>query len=679
MHSRRPARDKTLLQLLVTAGLASDANLLANEISRKLRIPDCNTTRGLKKCHESFETVSVALDNVYAQTREYSGSQVVASDRLASAILVLYSRMGDDNILRKRIVSETRFLERAVALLTSPWARETAVLILSRFSHQRDSEVLQVIARFTSAILDFVETTVCVLSHAITCAIDAAIPDPEVVAALPRVLRFMLNVVLLPASTSLSFHHLVTFCHETAYQYPVPFLANPDSINFLVACARSPDICTRICSQRALIDVCAQLADSRQREHKPEPTSRDVFESLQTYYRDTEPFVSQLLQDGDMLKALANEYKTNSDCSHLQLGQQVAALILRSETAIRAFTQPDNEGAEEVLEMLRVCEDAVRNAADDTNKLDITADVLHIHTVLVSKGQLCPASHYAEEALKRHPCFPFFHYTLANFVCGRDESITRVLHADKGLQCRDGMTDNMQQQLLYLSVSHSLLVVSRMAQGLPLDLRMKEVNVLLGKALDNANTFMRVAPLDHTLMPSMTAVGTLIDLLRNGHIWKDEKFQTIRKSFTRICDIARCNGWGFTLLKDCDALDKILDGMPSAWDTWSSVISRQPKRGYKAPASDSDHSDVDISVWFEKLNTTPCFSRECELQGATPGAQRYGLAQLHTCSFCNCGSVTLKNCAGCQKTWYCNNVCQKMHWKSHREECKAGRINENAK
>ncbi|KAJ7618622.1 hypothetical protein FB45DRAFT_1033818 [Roridomyces roridus] len=208
---------------------------------------------------------------------------------------------------------------------------------------------------------------------------------------------------------------------------------------------------------------------------------------------------------------------------------------------------------------------------------------------------------------------------------------------------------------------------------------MKEVNTLTGKALANANTFMRVAPFDHTLMPSMTAVAIHIELLRNGHMWKDEKFQTIRTSFTQICDIARYNGWGFTLSNHCDALDKILSHMPSAWNKWGSVVSRQPKRDYKTEASDSDHSDVDISAWFEKLNTISSFSRALELQRVKLGTERYGRAQLHTCSCCNAGSVTLKKCSGCQRTWYCNNLCQKRHWNSHREECKAGRIDEGSK
>ncbi|KAJ7618607.1 hypothetical protein FB45DRAFT_1063233 [Roridomyces roridus] len=598
-NDQMPATDKTFSELLVSAGLATDRVLLAKEVAGKLRIPDCKTTRGLKKCHGSFETVSAALDNVYTQSREYSGSQVAAADNLALAILSIYSDIGEDTILRKRIVSETRFLERSVALLASPWAREAAVRLLSRLSHQHSTEVLPTVARFTSSILDcaephltelpFVEKAVCVLSHAVTSAIHAATPNPKVVAALPRVLKFMLSVVLLPASTSTSFDHFIAFCHQNAPQYPAPFFSNPDSIDFLVACARSPDIGTRICSQRALIDACAQLADSQKIEPPLEFAARArIFERLHPYSRGAESSFSTFLQRTKKLEALVNEWKTNLNCSHLKLGKELAGLILHYETTIRACIQPGAAGAQEFLRMLRVCEAAVRNAADETNKLEVTADILRLQR-LTSEGDVCPCV-YAQEALKRNPSAPFFHYILANFACGRDESITLVVYANKGLQCVDGMTDYMQQQLLYLTVSHSLRVVSRMAQGLPSseNLRLKEIDALTKTALANARIFLRVAPLDHQLMPSMTAFGTHIHLLRNGHMWKDETFQSNGKFFAHVREITRCSPLGVPPSKDCHAFDKILERMSSAWDTWGPAISRQPKRDYKAAASNSD-------------------------------------------------------------------------------------------
>ncbi|KAJ7618606.1 hypothetical protein FB45DRAFT_1097180 [Roridomyces roridus] len=468
----------------------------------------------------------------------------------------------------------------------------------------------------------------------------------------------MLSVVRLPTSTVLSFDHLIVFCHHVAPVCPAPFLSNPDALEFLVACVRSPDIGTRICSQRALIDACAQMDDSSENVRQSEPSSPRTLAFLHTYHRDREPHISKVLKDEEKLTALANEYKTNQDCSHLELGQELAALISHCESTVRAWTDRDAKGGAELLAMLRVCEEVVRNAADEGNGLDVPADILRIQ-ILVAEGEPHQASSYAQEAIKRHPSVPFFYYTLACLGYG-DRMISRVLYADKGLQCVEGMTDYLHQQLLCITIRYSHLVVARMAEGLPPDLLVKELDALTGTALANVNIFSRVAPLDHSLMPLVSATGTHIELIRNGHLWKDDKFRSARKSFTLICDIARCTGrvipW-----KECYALQRIVDHISSAWNTWGSVVSRQPKRPYESTMSDSDHSEVNIAAWFEKLNMTPCFLRAFEIQGMIPGGERRGTAQLHTCSYCNSGNAILKKCAGCQKAQYCDNICQKRH------------------
>ncbi|KAJ7618605.1 hypothetical protein FB45DRAFT_1007366 [Roridomyces roridus] len=695
----RQPKDKVFVKLLFSAGLSPNTDRLTQEVTRALCIPDCDTSRGLKKCHESFETIRATLDKVFAQTQEEPApGPLVACDHLAGAILLIYARMAQDNILCRRLVFDTPFLDKVVALLSSPVVRQGMVMILSKLCHQRDSEVLRAVARFTSTLLDyaephmarlpFVERTVCVLSHATTSIYREPVPDPEVIAALPRAIQFMLSVVRLPGSTSLSFDHLIMFCHETAPRCPAPLLANPDCLDLLVACARCPDICTRICSERALIG--AFIAPHLDKQRQIEPTREETRTLLQDYYRENEPFVLKLLDGEAKLSALAKEYKANPDCSHSGLGQELASLVLHHEETIRIWIGCRVEGAEDVREMLRGCEKAVRIAADETNGLDVTSDILRI-SLLASEGDRYEASHYALEALKRHPSVPFFYFILASCGCGiGDDVVTRVLYAEKGLQCDDGMTEYLQLALLYIHLYYAHLLVSQMADGFPADFRLKEVNVLMETASANAHTWSRIAPVDHFQRPLLTTVGILIDLLRDGHTWTDEIFQASRLRFcspwrklmnfqetrtfyTQVCDTARCTRTGFNPMEHTFALDKILDRMSIAWDTWGSTVSCQPPKPYTT-AAESDHSEVDIVAWFEKLNTGTCFSRMFELQGIDPGVKRFGDANLHTCSYCNNGNAALKKCAGCQQTRYCNNVCQKNHWRSHREACKASRI-----
>ncbi|KAJ7618602.1 hypothetical protein FB45DRAFT_1007364 [Roridomyces roridus] len=697
----RPTRDDPFLKLLFAAGLASESDCLAKEVASGTEIVqrihaqplDSSTSRGLKKCHKSFDSVCAILDKVFAQTREESmrGSRV-ASDHL----LFFSSTRGWDRITSLGAVLFSRL--NSVALLSSPYVRESIVFTLSKISHQRDTEVLQ---RFTSDMLDsaepkldhvaFVEKTVCVLSHATTSIFLHDTPDPQVMAALPRVLRFMLSVVRLPGSTQLSFDHLVIFYQQTASRFPEPFLANPDCLDFLVACSRVRDICTRICSQRALIDVFR--SPELEYEWETEPKRKETRKLLQKYYRRAEPSSSKLRKDEDKFRAIVHEFKSNPQCSHLDLGKELAALNLSCEAIVRAWVQRDVDagGLEKLVEMFQVDSRVaellpafryiVRKAAEERTGLDVTADILGhqtfdmklyhrlppkiLRTVVLCHSQsiwplvlyfktinylgtlfsiyrttelklnailhydghhrlgwrqffwqfflmlykliqahkllpnrrklassqarsrnpqdalfigielasLCgklpsPTSPqddcqntdglslmacqdhpdetvaYAQEALKRHPTVPFFYYIIAGWGCGiEDDTITRLLYAEKGLQCgadSDGMTEDIRLSLIYLTIYFSHIVLSSVAEGSSADSRMKEVHALTKMALDNANTFARIAPLDHLRRPLMAAVGTLIDLVRNGHLWSDDSFITNRKVFAHICDIARC-------------------------------------------------------------------------------------------------------------------------------------------
>ncbi|KAJ7618623.1 hypothetical protein FB45DRAFT_1063244 [Roridomyces roridus] len=661
----RQANDDPFLKLLFAAGLGPDTERLAQEVIRVLSLPDSSTSRGLKKCHESFASVCATLDKVFAQTREESlrGSRV-ASDHLGSAILLVYAGMGQDNILGRRIVFETLSFLRSVKFLISATRKFYKPLHASRPICSTPPNPIWSMSHSWRARL-------CVLSHATTSIFLHGTPDPEVVAALPRVLRYMLSVVRLPGSTSASFSHLVMFCQQTASRCPAIFRANPDSLDFLVACSRARDICNRINSQRALIDAFRSPDLENQRER--EPRLRETRGSLENYYRETEPSSSKFQKAQDKFRAIVQAYQSNPDCPHLDLGKELAALILTCEATVRSWLGRGAGGPGVLREMIQVCEDAVRKAADETNGLDVTADILHLVVLASQEDPKAPAA-YAQEALKRHPSVPFFYYIIA--CCGhgiKDDSVTRVLYAEKGLQLgadSDGMTEYIRLSLLYLTIYSSHVVMSRIAEGAFVDSRMKELNALTKMALDRANTFAGLAQLDHLQRPLMAAVGTLIDLVRNGHLWADDSFQNSRKVFAEICDIARCTPSGFQPMEECSALNRILDRLSTAWETWGSTVSRQSSNPYTTA------SDVDLIAWFEKLDGDPCFIRMFQLQGIDPGAQRTGQwARLHTCSFCNNGNATLKQCAGCQKTRYCNNVCQRNHWKFHRDACRASKVN----
>jgi len=43
----------------------------------------------------------------------------------------------------------------------------------------------------------------------------------------------------------------------------------------------------------------------------------------------------------------------------------------------------------------------------------------------------------------------------------------------------------------------------------------------------------------------------------------------------------------------------------------------------------------------------------------------------YLCTYCKKSQPKLNTCSGCKRAYYCDRVCQKNHWKYHKDECKA--------
>ena len=39
-----------------------------------------------------------------------------------------------------------------------------------------------------------------------------------------------------------------------------------------------------------------------------------------------------------------------------------------------------------------------------------------------------------------------------------------------------------------------------------------------------------------------------------------------------------------------------------------------------------------------------------------------------------CGSEASRRCSGCDDAYYCSAACQRLHWKTHRRDCRRSRL-----
>ncbi|KAJ7618575.1 hypothetical protein FB45DRAFT_1063214 [Roridomyces roridus] len=639
------AKHANFSQLYAAARFSLSPYKLAMEVTRLLCIPDCCTSRGLKHCHTSFEAICAALDEVFEQCRENPDCAV--SNRLAAAVIRIYGNMGADSVLRNRIFSETDFLTKAISLLHYPRPGETVMQVLSDVTHSHDLPILLEISRFTSTILDavedltavslnYAEKAVCVLSHITVIAFLDAHPDNEIVNTFPRLLRCSLSALRLPSSSS-----------------PAAFLANPEAVDFLIACTRCRDICIRIFAQRTLIEIYSTQVEARTISPQENPVLVRVQarapQLLEEYYQNSPTFSATHFDGVDKLKALTDAFKLNPDRGLLELGVELAKLLSDQAILILQYKMDLEGGKDNLIEMLQVCENAARDSSEAD--ADLTADTLHLLRLLTHENGR-DAYTFGRTCVERHLAVAFFYYVVA--ICG-NLGFDCIRFADKGLEC-SGMSDFLHKGLLQYHASASLERVAAMADGVPDRVRFGEMNVLLEKAARSAKTFIDIAPLDDLHMPVMYGVAGLLTLAANGHTWRDVDFQTAKDQFSLICDIARCTSTSFEPTKQWITLAHIFVRMSAAWEVWGRTVSRQPNKQYSTevrpivgpefgPVTGDSDSELDhtanLAALLEKLDI---------LYGPVqPGVGRYGTAQLHRCAACNRPGATLRKCAGCRR------------------------------
>ncbi|KAJ7489379.1 hypothetical protein FB451DRAFT_1224758 [Mycena latifolia] len=674
----------TLAGLLAVVRTPASREAQVTEISRLICIPDYNTARGLKQCHETFDIISSKLDKAFALSRGCQ-ADIVATDTLAAMIIVIYGRMGFDTILRKRIFGETEFLKKAISLLHSDTARSTVMHILSDVTHI-GTDILKNLSRFTSNILDcveghtddlpYLEKAVCVLSHSTVVVLNNPEPDPELAALVSpdRILSFFLSVVRLPTATSLSFDHFCIFCSQTTKYHPAAFQSIPDSVDLLVACTRSQDLCIRNDALRSLIKLhfFESTQDSPPQEISGQPES--VRQALDQYGRDKSSETRDR-EDGSALMDLVDTFSDNPRRSLSDFGSSLVEVILRNEFRVRNhfnFNDPLEEdirlatdlGGTQFVDVLRLCGDAVRRSGTGSHT-DVMANILQLE-FLLSSDKEDEAFTVARSCIERHPSVGFFYYVLATCGATRD-TVACLRSAEKGLQCT-GLTDFLREELLYYAVFSSDVIIAEMLTGRASEIRFQEVVALINKARSNAISFVNDAPPDHPKMPLMIAIGIHLAILVGSGTMSDDytELQTAHGKLSLAYDIARSQVSGFCPGRQCLALDTIFARMSIAWRVWKPVVSRQPTKFYPSTGIEPN---VDLAAWLEKLDTSDPTTTFLELRGLNPDAERYGVAALHCCSACNLPSAVLKRCSRCQKTRYCNSVCQRQHWTVHRKAC----------
>ncbi|KAJ7638190.1 hypothetical protein FB45DRAFT_902223 [Roridomyces roridus] len=668
---------------LLAAALVAQPDTLIEHISRFLGVADVCTARGLKQCHDAFDTVSSKLDALYAQTREFrpdcaSADRLssISADRLAAAIILTYSRIAVDAKLGKRIFVETEFLSKAMTLFSSPDLSVGGTLMkaLQNITAQLDIVIVTEMLPVLPTILDYCETNrerlrdpwmddgVYVLTR---CAAGVFLenPDRELVAQvpLPRILRFSLSVIHLPNSSSFAVRHFAFFCCKMNEHIGTVLLSNSDLIDFLVAAMRSRDLPTRCLAQNALIQLYAtnpqdEIKTVRCEPDLAHPGSKSFLEQV----GDEINQLYDLVHAFDLVDALDEKAPE----SHSGFGYVFSDWIQRNSPLARGRLDKGRDRDIHLTKILETCEAALRR--DESARADLAADI--IRTDLLLAHEKDEASSFAQSCVEKHPSVAYFYYAVS---LSPNSVVPAVLFAEKGLQCRP-MSDFIRLELLYWATTGVYHMIMAMLTSSPLSPNkehLHKAHVFLEKGLSHVNALLDSTPVQHPRAAEAGAMFALLTFLSKGHALTNEELQTMRGKFSTACE--------FRLSKDYTAFEEIFRRMPTAWQRWEAAMSREPEVWLPSPSSAENQSSVpdtaadanqdDIVEWLQKLNVSPQDLVSSEMIGEKFGAKRdCGEVLLHACTFCGKRSAVLKRCSGCQRA--------RSDWKNHRQICKASRV-----
>ncbi|KAJ7213267.1 hypothetical protein C8J57DRAFT_1483389 [Mycena rebaudengoi] len=630
-----------------------------------------------------------------------------------------------DTILRKHVFAESDFLHSATTLLHSAIARVVLMPILTRLTHLGDFDILKALSRFTSAILccaegqlddlEYVESTVCVLTHSTASVLQDVRSDPELAALipLPRIIHFFLNVVRLPTATSISFEHFNFFCSQLTCYHRTVFQSIPDSVDFVMACTPAQDVRVRNAALRALIGLCDPASPMQSAASKP-------------------PHIIH--------QALAHRNTENPRRSLSDFGHALIDLILRNEVGFRGYFTHQDPNAELLCtptvykctrniingNLVTYAQDGWTNVAkthvnisvisveNETHEMTRCPKTDHgLFFIVKNDFDLRPAIPGARirwhqsaipKAEKKNPP----HHPHQNIVCGKIRGRnprptfcggSSLLHARNSTKhshlpgrvlsgilpwhfllrsgdylqarrhdrCRSpggkgsDLTDFLREQLLHYTAIFAYHIAEDMLKGRAIEVRIQEVK--------NAISFINDSPPDADKMPRRIALTIHLNFLLRGHTLNDDftELQASQNKLSLAYDIAQSRTRGFYPPPQCLAIDKIFARMPIAWKAWKPIVSRHAGHTYPAV----DDPNVNLAAWLKKLDTDDPTFKYFALRDVLSDNGRTGPAQLCRCSSCSSPSAALKQCSGCLKTRYCNSECQKRHWKVHRKTCKS--------
>lgn len=507
------------------------------------------TRSGLKRVHIKFASVYKQLDNIW--------TQYGSIDRVAGTVVLIFTKMCSDALLRDKLMREegnflfcaalhkklnsdifVDLLSKVLPLLDRGYdCRVLALQTLCTITHHSGREIRLEIAKRTPTLVrileEFPHESLCaeqviiVVGHSASAALSIDYPpNRQLLQAIdiPRLLPLLLFQLKQPNVSSSLVDHALMFFVTATFRSHKDFFAVPSSINFLVACTRSPDIQTRSLSLSSLLRLHSFEARGENMpmdpKHMPQSFKRGVPKDLrdaitQAFGPPCESGTFRTEQaTNDYSNAIA-EYSQDLDLHKLAL--EIGRIIQQSEHFMSGdCCRTESKSPSLALpfkcwvEALPLCAKELRNKG--TPDMTDLADIIHLKYLML-RGRHHEVFPMADRAIQRSPKVAYFYYVLST----SDYPDVALNSAKKGLMCPN-VTNYIKHALLSRAVEiASFLGIKRLETVRAGSREWDEGVALLMLTLEDSDQFMKSAYPDDTGMKMVLCVQPLATLIIKGH------------------------------------------------------------------------------------------------------------------------------------------------------------------
>ncbi|EUC54973.1 MYND finger protein [Rhizoctonia solani AG-3 Rhs1AP] len=680
---------------------AADYVQMVNILLKELKLPDPSKRQGLKRFATNYPQYSRKINACYDAHNQSAHKNYL----VLAAIVNLWGKLAVDMVLRDRIIADGIIERMAVLLQEGPDdTRQSVLFALSNLTHHAGEHARKKIAELTvPTIIDLLDTPHCrariaelgiaVLSHSMNAAITEGEAHyhegTEVV--IPPALRRIDGVRMLTAVTEAMrrsdvdeelLSHGLDLLRTLAFSYRKPILET-SSERPLVATLASPNLNVRLLGFMGLLRLGSTVTEREGRQINPlqiwqissnmeDYFSPKLMEAMRNQYGGLEGgMIAELAETG---MGMGMEALTLGDSGdYLQIGRDLCKTIMEKEYSLGGGFMY-GMGADGTYTR------AISALRDSKNPADAHLPAVIEIKLAMASGDREGICSLGDAAIQQFPDVGFFYYARSIWT---QESRLGLRLAKKGLACA-GLTDYVKRGLLFKSAEAGYEMA---VDAGPLEISQpgssawREGVAILHCAQEDARAYIEMTPIDQKNMKTAIYTYIAITLILEG----DQVFKNVDKIRPYVEKLSIAEQIFSIVVRPLPrtqrklAIDTIIPLFAKPMKNWRTVISRldKPSRGHHHHSQlGEDDPDHVLANWLARTQFDDENAPQSELADINaPDDDSFGTSAedvlVYRCSLCGNPSASLRRCAKCKSARYCDDSCQRKHWKKgHKLTCK---------